>query len=244
MVKFNKKMIALLTPTGGRPDQIALCERWMQNQDYKGEVIWVIVDDCEIRTIENIKRDGWSIKRIYPTPSWQFGQNTQGRNMAAGINEIKKYNPEAIFVIEDDDYYKPMYLTTMVEKLKGFDIAGELYTVYYNVLLRSWLRNGNMYWSSLFQTVFTPAVIPVLERMYQQKYIDCHLFPAIERKNMFKSNDLGVGIKGQDGRGGIGAGHKELASYIPDPHGVKLYELIGDDVKYYINDWNSSNVLH
>lgn len=238
-------MIALLTPTGGRPDQIRLCERWMQKQDYKGEVLWILIDDCEIKTVENIKRDGWSIKRLYPTPSWQSGQNTQGRNISVGINYIKTLpNVEAIFIIEDDDYYKPMYLSTMVEKLIGYDIAGELYTVYYNVRLRSWMRNGNIYWSSLFQTAFKPSVIPVLEKLLNQKYIDCHLFPAISSKNMFKGNDLGVGIKGQMGRGGIGAGHKELASYIPDPKGLKLYELIGNDVKYYIHDWNSSNILH
>jgi hypothetical protein len=238
-------MIALLTPTGGRPDQIKLCERWMQNQDYKGKVIWIIVDDCEPRTTENIKRDGWSIKKIYPDPAWQPGQNTQARNIAAGINYIKTLSDiESIFIIEDDDYYKSIYLSTMVEKLKDYDIAGELCTMYYNVKLRTWLRNGNMYWSSLFQTAFTPAVIPILEKIYYKKYIDYHLFPAVARKNMFTGNDLGVGIKGQNGRGGIGAGHQELASYKPDPAGAKLYELIGDDVKYYINDWNSSNILH
>jgi len=238
-------MIVLLTPTGGRPDQIKLCERWMQNQDYKGEVLWVIVDDCEVKTTENIKRDGWLIKRIFPTPSWQPGQNTQARNMAVGINYIKTLSDiEAIFIIEDDDYYKSIYLTTMMGKLKGYYLAGELYTVYYNVRLRSWMRNGNDTWSSLFQTVFTPAVIPILESIYQHRYIDYHLFPAVARKNIFKGNDLGVGIKGQNGRCGIGAGHKELASYKADPNGAKLYELIGDDVKYYINDWDSNNILH
>ena len=238
-------MIALITPTGGRPDQIALCERWMKNQDYKGEVLWILVDDCETKTIENIKRDGWSIKRLYPLPLWQPGQNTQGRNISVGINYIKTLpNIEAVFIIEDDDYYKPTYLTIMMDKLNGYDIAGELYTIYYNVRLRAWLRNGNIYWSSLFQTAFKPSVIPTLERLFHQKYIDCHLFPAVERKNMFTGDDFGVGIKGQNGRGGIGSGHKELASYQPDPLGIKLFELIGEDVKYYINDWDSSNILH
>lgn len=82
----------------------------MKEQTYTGTVIWMIVDDGDPVTTDFITddfREGWTIQKIYPKPVWQKGQNTQGRNLAAGIREIKKLDPELIFIVEDDDYYSP-----------------------------------------------------------------------------------------------------------------------------------------
>lgn len=230
-------MIALLTPTGGRPKQIELCARWMKNQDYKGQVLWIIIDDCKPKTTDFIKddfRENWTIKKIHPYPQWQEGQNTQGRNIAEGINEVKKHNVESIFIIEDDDYYKPCYLSAMTEKIKGFDLAGERNTIYYNVKLRRWIENKNDVWSSLFQTAFTPKIIPLLESCYGEKFIDYVLFRIAKNVNLFDTGKLSIGIKGLNGRQGIGAGHTWVQHMHPDIDGVKLEELIGSDSKYYL----------
>ena len=244
-------MIALITPTGARPAQIELCAKFMQAQTYAEPVLWIIVDDAEPVTTDFIKHNfklNWTILKVYPAPPWRAGQNTQGRNIMAGLNALRAAYDlakiKAIYIIEDDDYYSPPYLHEMRQRLEGYDIAGELYTVYYNVTLRCWLRNHNIYWSSLFQTAFTVNAIPALERVITKKFIDCHFFPAVTRKNMFFGHDYAVGIKGQQGRCGIGMGHKPLASYINDPLGLELYKLIGDDVKHYIHDWDYSNVQH
>ncbi len=229
-------MICLLTPTGGRPDQIALCAKFMQRQDYKGDVTWVIVDDCNPRTTDFITgdfRENWNIIKLFPSPAWQEGQNTQGRNIAAGINEIKKHNPEAIFIIEDDDYYKSEYLSATLEKLKGFDLCGERNTIYYNVTLRRWIENGNDIWSSLFQTAFTPKVIPILEGLYGEKFIDFILFRKI-KSNLFDAKHS-IGIKGMPGRSPIGAGHGWIDHMLPDYDMEKLKELIGEDYRLYEN---------
>lgn len=230
-------MIALITPTGARPHQIELCAQWMKNQDYKGEVLWIIIDDCEPRTTDFIKddfRENWAIKKIYPKPKWQEGQNTQGRNIAAGINEVKKHEVESIFIIEDDDYYKSCYLSVMSEKIKGFDVAGERNTIYYNVRIQRWIENKNDVWSSLFQTVFTPKIIPLIESCYGEKFIDYVLFRMAKNINLFDDGKLSIGIKGQNGRSGIGAGHGWIQHMTPDIDGVKLKELIGEDSKYYL----------
>jgi len=227
--------IVLITPTGARPEQFEICAGLMKAQDYKDKVLWIIVDDAEPITTDNVQidfRENWAIKKIYPHPVWEPGQNTQGRNLAAGINEAKKHKVDAIFIIEDDDYYKPCYLRLMTEKLKGYDIAGEMNTIYYNVKLRRWIENKNDVWSSLFQTCFTPKVIPIFEKLYGEKFIDFVLFRQVKKVNLFDEK-WSIGIKGQNGRAGIGAGHQWLNHMAPDPELKKLKELIGNDVKYY-----------
>lgn len=226
-------MIALITPTGGRPDQIKHCERWMQSQTYTGEVTWILIDDCEDKTIENISRDGWELIKIYPEPKWEYGQNTQARNIAEGINICKTLQPDAIFIIEDDDYYKPIYLEEMMKRLPGFQIIGELNTIYYNIYFKKWVVNGNDKWSSLFQTAFTPDVIPLFEQCYSEQFIDFVFFRLNARVNLFKAGNLSIGIKGAKGRYGIGSGHGNQMNMILDSDYSKLKELIGNDYRYY-----------
>ena len=180
--------IVIITPTGGRQTQFNFCQRFMSQQTYKGEVTWVIVDDCIPVTTSIVNADfrvNWKIINVFPRPAWSFGANTQGRNIAAGLNEIKDLEDiEAIFIIEDDDYYKPFYLERMVERLKGFEAAGELNTIYYNIAFNMYIRNGNTKHSSLFQTCFTPAALPVFRSCLNDKFIDAAFFSKMKNVNL------------------------------------------------------------
>jgi hypothetical protein len=236
-------MIALITPTGGRPKQIELCTKFMKHQDYEGKVLWVIVDDVDPTTISGIPssfRDNWEIQRVYPEPKWKEGiKNTQSRNLIVGLNIVSKYEVEAIFIIEDDDYYSPQYLSTMMEKIKDNDVAGQRCTVYYNPIYRGWMRNANWKHSSLFQVAFTPKMIPLFETccLMKRSFIDMAFFKLLGKDtkvNLFDGKDLAIGIKGLPGRAGIGMGHHAEIRMTPDPEFVKLKELIGDDYMYYL----------
>lgn len=234
-------MIVLITPTGGRPKQFDLCQKWMFNQTYKGKVLWIIVDDCLPVTTE-IKYafpDNWACVKKYPSPIWKRGDNTQGRNLKVGIDIVKtfpKEHIEAIFIIEDDDYYSAEYLEKMVEKLKGFTVAGETTTIYYHTRLKKYLVSKNNEFTSLFQTAFTPEVIPEFEKCYGEKYIDIKFFRQIENKNLFLQENLAIGMKGLPGRTGIGMGHREYGhSYKHDDKDlVMLKELLGNDYIHYL----------
>lgn len=240
-------MIALITPTGARAKQIELCAQFMKRQDYEGEVLWVIVDDAIPITVDCITEDfrpGWTIVKEYPKPAWVYGQNTQYRNLLAGCAVVKKFDVKAVFIIEDDDYYSPRYLREMMERMGKYDIIGEQCTIYYNPILRGWINNNNKNHSSLFQTAFAPSMIPTFERICVSKngrFIDMTLYRRfgipLERINLFKADNLAVGIKGISGRAGIGQGHrlKLREKLAPDPNMDKLKELIGDDYIYYIN---------
>jgi hypothetical protein len=235
-------MIALITPTGGRPKQIELCTKFMLNQDYAGKVLWVLVDDVVPTSIKNIPlifKSNWNIQKVYPTPKWKVGGNTQARNLLEGINVVNRYEDiTAVFIIEDDDYYSPQYLRLMNERLKGYDVVGQINTVYYNPIYRGWMRNGNDKHASLFQVAFTPEVLGIFQMACKtpRAFIDMHFFRLVKTRkvNLFNGKDLAVGIKGLPGRSGIGMGHRAEIRMTPDPEFVKLKELIGDDYMYYL----------
>jgi hypothetical protein len=236
-------MIVLLTPTGSRSQQFQLCARWMLNQTYPGEVIWIIVDDCYPITTNNVTDDfqvNWKIHKVYPTPVWS-GQNTQARNIKAGIDflienytdEIIKRKIEAIFMIEDDDYYKPIYLERMMQLFNGYYLIGETKTLYYNVVTRRYVYNPNTVHASLFQTAFTVEGLPYIEQCYYHKFIDCILWTLIPKRFLFNNGCLAIGMKGMPGRGGIGAGHSRSMMMREDLEWNHLRKLIGEDAKFY-----------
>jgi hypothetical protein len=225
--------------TGARPAQFNICQYLMKRQTYTGKVAWVIVDDAIPVSTDCVTSDfrGWDIVKVYPKPSWTVGKNTQARNIAAGIqaliNNYSKNEIEAIFIIEDDDYYRPIYLERMMAHFNGFDLIGEMKTIYYNVQWRRYITNNNTIHASLFQTAFTYDVIPILEKCLAHKFIDCNLWPKVEKRNIFYENDLAVGMKGMPGRGGIGAGHSKAMSMRDDTNMRYLAKLIGEDFKLY-----------
>jgi hypothetical protein len=229
-------MIVLITPTGSRPKQFELCMQWMKVQTYKGKVCWIVIDDCFPVTtskLDNFK-DNWFIVKKYPKPIWKKGDNTQSRNLKVGIDIVKVLpDVEAIFIIEDDDYYKPEYLQEMINRLKGFSLAGETKTVYYNLVSRSFKVNDNTGHSSLFQTCFTKSILPIFESCLTSSFIDIRLFKKVQNANLFEAGKLSIGMKGLPGRTGIGNGHR-MKNGISDPDGEKLKELLGDDAKYYL----------
>lgn len=248
-------MIALITPTGARADQIKLCARWMKNQSYDGEVLWVIVDDAVPKTTDFITadfRENWKIAKVYPSPAWSFGQNTQARNIRDGINYIlSNYrivgwnghpaNIEAIFIIEDDDYYSPLYLQVMMAHFDNYTAIGERDTIYYNVTTRSYMVNNNRQHVSLFQLAIKPKVLNLFMQCLNHKFIDYNFFNHMKAQGYWQRNeilifrdiDLGIGIKGMPGRGGIGAGHKMSNRANKDTALKYLYSKIGDDAKQY-----------
>ena len=234
-------MIALITPTGGRARQFSHCVEYMQRQDYAGEVLWVIVNDVTPPTVLDASdfKPNWRIIQLYPVPVWKPGQNTQSRNLLAAVGYIKHVlGISSVFIIEDDDWYAPTYLSMMTEALKGFEIVGEKNTCYYNVLDFSLKDMKNRKHSSLFQTGFTLGVLPEFERILKTKvkFIDVQLFKSKRNINLIPSTGLSIGIKGQPGRPGIGVGHKTKPGSIPSmSEKIKqLQILIGEDYAKYL----------
>lgn len=242
-------MIVLITPTGARPKQMKLCAEFMHKQDYKGSVLWIIVDDALPVTTKCVPDDfkkNWQILKIYPQQKWQPGQNTQARNLLTASEIAKYYTSDCIFIIEDDDYYRSNYLSEMMLRLKDNALIGEIHTIYYNVKRNLWYQNKNVSHASLFEVAFTSQALPIFQRVCKQhvKFIDMRFFTLVKNSKL-KINlfdivpHLAIGIKGLSGRAGIGYGHKmgegsyNLGKMIQDKQRDKLKILLGEDYKYY-----------
>lgn len=242
-------MIALITPTGARPEQFSLCARWMQRQTYKGNVTWFIIDDCGPRSTDFVGegfKENWTIIKIYPVPLWSVGRNTQARNLSVGIDALlanyKQEEIEAIFIIEDDDYYKPQYLERMMSRFGNYKVLGEMNTVYYNILYWTYFINRNTSHVSLFQIALKPEMIPLFKSVFNDKFIDFKFYEKLHAQEFvrrgeigfFNEGNLAIGIKGMQGRAGIGAGHGKLLNMLPDPQLTFLKSQINiEDVQVY-----------
>jgi hypothetical protein len=239
-------MIYLITPTGNRPDQFITCVKLMQRQTYAGDVTWIIVDDCVPISTDIVKedfREKWTIIKVYPEPIWTPGQNTQFRNMLACIKALEDDSPgkdiEAVFIIEDDDYYKPWYLQEMVKRMGTYDIIGEVNTLYYNVRHRKYSPMNNYQHSSLFQTVISAKGIPFLKSACNRPpsgdsfFIDITIWREIQNKNLFNAGNVAIGIKGMPGRSGLGSGHNDNSLILTDHNMDHLRLLMGEDSKLY-----------
>jgi len=238
-------MIYLITPTGARPQQIQHCAEWMQKQTYTGEVTWIIIDDCLPVTTEFIKDDfkeNWKIIKVFPRPAWSPGENTQARNLSAGLAKVDNKKENIVFIIEDDDYYKPIYLDKMIDKMGNYQVIGETNTIYYNPMTRRYCDNNNKEHASLFQIAFRASMIPTFTNCFKQKFIDCTFFKMLDKNqvNLFHDGTLAIGIKGIPGRGGIGAGHSIHFTALFDRDLIVLKSLIGEDAEKYRGYYNEN----
>lgn len=226
------KTFTLLTATGARPEAWAICEKLMARQDYAGPVRWVIVDDGAEAQPITFQREGWTIEVIRPEPFWQPGQNTQARNLKAGLEHIGAN--ESVAFIEDDDYYASGYLSAVAEWLKGAELAGEGGARYYNVATRVWHDFGTKSpHASLCSTAVRGPALATLRKVLAEddKFIDMRLWRDFRGRKALHAPAHVVGIKGMPGRGGIGVGHRMNGQ--PDPRGEKLAEWLGGDAALY-----------
>lgn len=226
-------MLTLLTATGARPDAWAICEKLMAAQDYSGPVRWVIVDDGPESQPITFSREGWGMVVIRPTPHWQPGQNTQARNLLAGLAAIWPF--ENVVICEDDDFYASDWLSTVAEKLAHAELVGEPRARYYNVSLRRGRQLKNESHASLCSTAMRGSALEQFRKICARspKFIDIELWRSVKSKYLFEGQRV-TGIKGLPGRGGIGMGHRDDFAGQADPDGELLRSWVGDASRFYL----------
>lgn len=221
---WNPPLITVITPTGDRPEAFALCERWMSQQTYTGPIQWIVVDDGVNPTACTM---GQQYIRQRP-----MNHHSLCRNLRAAIPHIQG---ECIFVVEDDDYYAPHYLSTMVGRLQRADLVGEFGAKYYYLRHKSFRHNHQSeHHSSLCRTGMTRAVLQTLERCAQGWHpsVDLRLWRAW-RGSTFSWRDadgtqsLCVGMKGVEGR--QSRGWKPSRNAVNDAGLQTLEKWVGKD---------------
>lgn len=236
--------ISLITCTGSRPEALALCEKYISDQTFQGDIEWIIVDDSSKQLPANrvIKEgpDGnafslLAIKYFRGPRKWEEGLNTQRFNMEEAIKHVKG---SYVFFWEDDDCYKADYIETMLDLLKYADIAGEAKSKYYHLGMPGYKEMHNYRHASLCQTAIKKSVLPLVKEAIDsgELYFDIHLWRNVQEKRipyiLLAESNLVIGIKGMPGRAGIGVGHKNK-DYLLDPGLVKLEEWCGEYASNY-----------
>jgi hypothetical protein len=226
-------VLTLLTATGARPEAWAICERLMARQDYAGPVHWIIVDDGPEAQPVTFEHEGWTLQVIRPAPLWQPGQNTQSRNLLAGLRAVGA--DARLVIIEDDDWYAPSWLRTVDAALANAELVGEHRARYYNLPMRRARQLSNTQHASLCSTAMRGAAIETFRWACNRhaKFIDLELWRKHRSRYLFGGNRV-CGIKGLPGRDGIGMGHSKDFAGTHDPDGRILREWIGDDADMYL----------
>ena len=233
--------ITLVTPTGGRPEAWELCCRWMAGQAGVEDVIfeWIVIDDCVPRT----DTDHWWCPRmttVRPVPVWEPGDNTQARNLREGLSMIAP-DADIVFFIEDDDWYSPHYLRTMIDAFTAdpdLEMLGLANAHYYHVGNCSYKIHANDKHSSLCSTVIRASAVPfifkVLEQAQPVEFIDLLLWQLdrFRKRVITCTQPLVVGMKGLPGRPGIGEGHRRKLPNA-DPDMTVLRDWLGEDAQWY-----------
>jgi hypothetical protein len=218
-------VLYLLTPTGARPDGMALLAGYINAQTWQGEAHWIVVDDCDPATPAPAIRAGIDVEIVRPYWRWQPGMNTQAACMAAGLARIP--DGATCIVLEDDDAYLPAHVATLLAALERAELVGERLARYYNVATRRWKVIPGTYHSSLAATGCRGAGLRHLRRICAagSKRIDMDLWTQGCTRQLLSTGNV-VGIKGLPGRGGIGVGHRETFGD-PDPSGGVLVDWLG-----------------
>lgn len=226
--------ISLVTPTGGRPEAFALCERWMARQTVKFDQ-WIVFDDVSPRTAYPQNRV--EVLRPLLKDEWQPGQNTLARNLLLGLQQT---TGDLIFFIEDDDYYPPDYIANTVSYWKGAErkpkALGYRKASYYHLPTSTHNVFHNMNYASLCQTVIHSStkeqILSVLGGT-----IDVDFWALVEDLDGFcliDDNGGVIGIKGMPGRPGIGVGHKNQKGWFRDSNCRMLQKWVGQDYIHYL----------
>lgn len=228
-------LISLLTPTGGRKKSFALCEKWIREQtihkDSRYKIEWLCVDDyakdptpftCNQILLKNPKE-------------WTPDYNTQRDNCTVLLEAAKG---DLIFWIEDDDYYSPEYLETMIKLLEASEVAGLSYARYYHLGVPGYLVMTNYKHASLASTCFRKSL---KKRMYRainsgQFYFDIIFWDSCMKdgisSTLLAHKNISIGIKGGPGKAGLSNGHNK-DNYTQDVNLSVAKGWLGENYKEY-----------
>jgi GT2 family glycosyltransferase len=238
-------VLTLITPTRDRPEAFALLERWIAAQTYSEPFHWIVVNDSpdgdeQYRYTRN--------QRVIVRKPVPRERHSLCENLKTALENLPESTTE-IAIVEDDDFYMPRYLDTVVGLLVRHELAGIAPAAYYNVRSRRYRTHRNHSHASLAQTAFRPSVVPELIDICRQgnPFIDLRIWrQTTKSKYLLTQAGLHVGIKGMPGARGIGSGHV-LDMGTADRHLAifRSWQIPDDYLQYHMpeNSPSSESVL-
>lgn len=190
--------ITILIPTTGeRPEFVDMAVKMIDAQTIRSQV-------QEILVIKNTRTD----------------INTLVHNYRKGYEQAEG---DLVFFWEDDDYYAPDYLETMVKAWEpDLQILGTNHTIYYHLGLKAWKMNRHLTHSSAMNIVLKAGIQNIPWEPMADPFLDLRIWKEVTRGNIkgkLIEELKSVGIKHGTGRA-IGRGHSRDFPYkIQDPKG-------------------------
>lgn len=237
----NIPVVTVATLTGSRPEGFQLATKYLFRQTYKGPIQWIVIDDCYPKTEMPQALPGNITLEYHRGPKdWRPGLNTQKGNMDLAIQLSKG---DYFFTWEDDDFYAPNYLQTMLYFLQRYDAVGEANNRYYALVDRCYIEFNNTKHASLCSTAVRKSLMPVLEEAVcsgENPFFDTSFWRRMIQQNynaiLVLNTKLNIGMKQLPGRTGIGAGHSHTKEqgFTRDPLFQILRNWVGDDADSYI----------
>jgi len=216
--------LAFVTPTrGDRNEFLALCKRYVNRQS-------LFVDS-------NISYQHFIID--YEPTSDEVDLNDRYQK---GLEQALEFDADLIFFIEDDDWYHPNYVKSLIDLWLSKDqpsLFGFNTTIYYHITKRKVWYLDHPNHASMFNTVIDKELAEeiVKNRLFTRTpniYLDIFLWKREVNKLSFETpKKLCLGIK--HGKGIVaGMGHKgEFWKYEEDRELEILHSIMDDEVNNY-----------
>lgn len=224
-------LVSIITPTGGRQEVFSVLETCIRRQTYKGPLEWWVIDDFETPTICTLGQ-----KYIRANRLWAPGTNTHRFNMEQVLPHVKG---DLILNCEDDDYFAPTYIETMLDHLQHTEVVGIGNAKYYHVGVPGYKYLRNYVHAALSMTAFHVKHLPILAEAVNsgEFYFDSYFWRKVMDKripfSILSNNTLSIGFKGMPGRSGLTHSHREKKDYLYDTNHGKIREWLGDDFRMY-----------
>lgn len=213
IAEHTRPKVTLITCTGSRHGCFKMLEASVKAQTFKN-FEWLVVDDSTPGTPLNLGQ-----KFIKGPIEWRPDINTQRANMEVALKHARG---EFIFILEDDDYYAPTYLASMLSAFTHSDVVGISNSKYYKVDMPGWKTMKNYEHASLSQTAFRASLLPLMNWAVNsgEFYFDMKFWRAVVARQipftLIANSDLSIGMKGMPGRAGLTPGHRSNKGYMLD----------------------------
>ena len=245
--------VTAITATGDRHMCLNLLSKWISNQTLRPNQ-WLIVDDGKEPFMPNMNCD-----YIYRKPQGSDPKHTLMLNLKTALKHVEG---DIVLFMEDDEYYAPDYVKTMVDKIQGHELVGICKSKYYHLPARKYFVHPNQDHASLAQTGMVKEYLPRFETLLEgDSFIDLRMWCDIANKTRVESHYrnipmnpngvvignrrgylfddglsdcLYVGMKGMPGRAGIGSGHRCFPGVL-DSNGEILKKWMPKDCQTYLN---------
>lgn len=213
-----------VTCTGGRPELFALCRKWVERQAHKVNQ-WLVATDNGDRP---------------EIPRWadHFDLTTSGPDAALLAILAKVPADHAVIVFEDDDWYSPTHVATIVSKLSdGHMLACQKQAMRFHLPA---MRCTELHDQQGF-IQGTVGIHPDFVRQYM-KMIERGDLTAEEHEGGRYDQITTIGIKGAGhglpGRAGFTrshlAHHRKTTSMLLDPDHKTFRTWLGQDADHYL----------